>query len=174
MISAAILKSTLMSGRAAISFGARHAFSQNWSVVVFEAPDNAIFRQGADWGFSSDPTVLVRCFIGRWEGEPGASAIIADPKGRCLFIDHEAYKVGCAIDETPALFAGTDRRVPARWQNAFLHTGIPDAANWPIVADNARPETIDHMQKRGFRIEAALKGKGSIEDGIEFLRSYDI
>jgi len=147
---------------------------QNWTVFTFEAPEEAIFRQGADWGFSTDPTVLVRCFIGRWEGEPGASAVVADSKGRCLFIDYEAYKVGCAIDETPALFAGTDRRVPARWQNAFLHTGIPDAAKWPITADNARPETIDYMQKRGFSIEAATKGKGSIEDGIEFLRTYDI
>lgn len=146
----------------------------NWQVLDFEAPENATFRLGADWGFSSDPTVLVRCFVGRWSGEPGASEIILDPKGRCLFVDYEAYKVACAIDETPALFAGTDRRNPSRWQNRFCHPGIPGATQWPITADSARPETIDYMQRRGFRIEAALKGAGSVEDGVEFLRTHDI
>lgn len=146
----------------------------NWQVMAFEAPEDALFRFGADWGFSNDPTVLVRCFIGRWSGEPGASEIVPDRKGRCLFVEAEAFKVGCAIDETPSLFAGSDRRVPPRWQNPFAHQGIEGATKWEITADGARPETIDYMQKRGFRIEAALKGAGSVEDGIEFLRSYDI
>jgi phage terminase large subunit len=30
------------------------------------------------------------------------------------------------------------------------------------------------MRRQGFRITAALKGQGSLEDGIEFLRSFDI
>lgn len=43
---------------------------------------------GADWGFSNDPTVLIRCYI----------------EGDCLFIDNEAFGYGVEIDETPALF----------------------------------------------------------------------
>jgi phage terminase large subunit len=30
------------------------------------------------------------------------------------------------------------------------------------------------MKRQGFRITAALKGQGSLEDGVEFLRSFDI
>jgi phage terminase large subunit len=30
------------------------------------------------------------------------------------------------------------------------------------------------MKRQGFKIQAALKGQGSLEDGIEFLRSFDI
>ena len=61
------------------------------------------------------------------------------------------------MDETPALFDIIDT-----------------ARKWPIKADNARPETISFMKRRGFNISAAKKWQGSIEDGIEFLKSFDI
>lgn len=128
---------------------------RNWRVEAFDTPvDDAEkkttaprFYFGADWGFSIDPTVLVRAWT----------------KDRTLFVDHEAYAVGCEIDRTPALF---DSLVP----------GEPGMARkWPIRADSARPETISYMQRHGYpRITAATKGPGSIEDGIEFLKSFDI
>ena len=97
---------------------------------------------GCDWGYSVDPTVLVRMFI----------------VGRTLYIDQEAYKVGCEIDATPALFRT-----------------VPESDRWPITADNARPETIAYMRRHGFpRMRESLKGKGSVEDGVEFLKSFDI
>lgn len=43
---------------------------------------------GADWGFSKDPTTLVKCWV-------------YDDK---LYIEHEAYGVGVEITETPKLF----------------------------------------------------------------------
>ena len=145
----------------------------DWTSLPFESPDDAPFRFGADWGFSQDPTVLVRCFIGRWVAEPGG-AVVADPEGKILFVDHEAYAIGCPIDETPALFAGSDTRRPARWNNPRALPGIERAAITKIIADSARPETIDHMKRRGFLIEPAIKGAGSVEDGINFLKSYHI
>jgi len=115
---------------------------KNWKVEEFENPPDAAYRLGADWGFSVDPTVLVRCYI----------------VGRTLFIDHEAYEVGCEIENIPLLFQT-----------------IPDAEKWPIVADNNRPDTIDYVRRHGFsKIYGAAKGKGSIEDGIEWLKNYDI
>lgn len=141
---------------------------KNWKVEEFETPDDARFYFGADWGFSVDPSVLVRMFIGRM----GNAAPIADPKGRTLFIDFEAYAVGCEIDHTPALFAGTDDR--KRWENPSNHKGVPGALLWPITADSARPETISYMNKRGFRITPAIKGAGSLEEGVTFLQNYDI
>lgn len=151
---------------------------RNWEVVDFDTPADAVLRFGADWGFAVDPTVLVRVFIGRWvDGKA-----VADPRGRALFIDAEAYKIGCEIDETPALFAGdcppnltvkNDGKTPL-WTNEHKHPGIPGALKWGITADSARPETVSFMQRKSFKITAAVKGPGSIEDGVEFLKSYDI
>ncbi len=78
--------------------------------------------------------------------------------GNTLYIDYEAVMVGCEIVNTPDLF---DR--------------VPESRKWFITADCARPETISYMRKHGFpKINASTKGQGSIEDGIEFLKSYDI
>jgi phage terminase large subunit len=52
---------------------------------------------------------------------------------------------------------------------------VPDAEKWFITADSARPETISYMQKHGFpKINAAIKGAKSLEEGVEFLKSFDI
>jgi phage terminase large subunit len=126
----------------------------NWRVEEFETPDNARFYFGADWGFSVDPTVLVRCFI----------------EGRTLFVDYEAWKVGCDIDYTPALFAGSNDR----WNNPFGFEGIPGAYRWNITADSSNPQAISYLQRHGFTVTPSIKGAGSVEEGIEFLKSYDI
>lgn len=109
-------------------------------VRPFETPPVERFYFGADWGFSQDPTVLVRCFV----------------LDKTLYIDQEAYAIGCDIDKTPALF---DR--------------VPESRKWPIYADSARPETISYMKRAGFNISAAEKWSGSVEDGIAFLRSFE-
>ena len=114
---------------------------RNWKVEGFTPAKDAIHRFGADWGFAIDPTVLVRCHV----------------EGRTLYVDHEAWEVGCEIDKTPALF-----------------DTIEGARKWIIRADSARPETVSYMRRQGFRISAALKGQGSVEDGVEFLRAFDI
>jgi phage terminase large subunit len=141
---------------------------KNWTAEAFETPDDARFYFGADWGFSVDPSVLVRMFIGRMS----ASGPIADPAGRTLFIDYEAYAVGCEIDHTPALFAGDD--TSGRWENPKHLRGIPGALKWPITADSARPETISYMRRKGFQVSPAVKGPGSVEEGVTFLQNYDI
>jgi phage terminase large subunit len=115
---------------------------RNWTIEEFETPDNATHRLGADWGFATDPTVLVRCHV----------------IGRTIYVDHEAYRVGCEIMDTPDLFLT-----------------VPESEKWPIVADNARPETISHMQRHGFpKIMPAVKGPKSVEEGVEWLKSHDI
>lgn len=127
---------------------------RNWTIEEFDSPSNATLRFGADWGFSVDPTVLIRVFIGRWED----GVAIADDHGRHLFIDFEAYEVGCEIMKTPALF-----------------DTVPDSRAWPITADSARPETISHMRMNGFpKIVGAIKGARSVEEGVEFIKSYDV
>ncbi len=95
---------------------------------------------GADWGYAKDPTALVRCWIHESR----------------LYIEHEAWAVGCEIDETPALF-----------------DTVPEARQNLIRADSARPETISYMRRKGFRIVGVKKGKGSVEDGVAHLRGYE-
>jgi phage terminase large subunit len=115
---------------------------RNWTIEEFDAPKGTTFRLGADWGFSVDPSVLVRCYI----------------DGRRLYIDYEAYMVGCEIDQLPDLFAR-----------------VPESEKWFITADSARPETISYMQRHGYpKINAAIKGPKSLEEGVEFLKSFDI
>ena len=44
-----------------------------------------------------------------------------------------------------------------------------------ITADSARPETVSYMRRNGYpKIAPAVKGPGSVEDGVEWLRGFDI
>ncbi|MFT9442310.1 MAG: phage terminase large subunit [Acetobacter papayae] len=73
-----------------------------------------------------------------------------------LYIDYEAGGVGIELDAIPAV----------------LDT-VPGARQWPWRADGARPETISFLARRhGFRITAARKWPGSVEDGIARLRAF--
>jgi phage terminase large subunit len=122
------------------AFTEAQVFHGKWRIGQFEMPENAQFYLGADWGFSQDPTALLRCYI----------------VANTLYIDHEAYGVGVDIVDTPAMF-----------------DTVPESRRWPMGADSARPETISHMANAGFRIHGVKKGKGSVEDGVAFIRSFD-
>jgi len=115
---------------------------KNWRVEEFESPSDTLFKQGADWGFAIDPTVLIRCYT----------------SGKKLYIDYEAHQHHCDIVDIPSLFST-----------------VPDSELYPIVGDSSRPETISHLRQNGYpRIFPSSKGKGSVEDGIEWLKSFDI
>ena len=56
-----------------------------------------------------------------------------------------------------------------------MFRGVPDAESWFITADSSRPETISYLRNHGFpRIRPALKGARSVEEGVEFLKSFDL
>ncbi len=115
---------------------------KNWVIEEFERPAGTMFRFGADWGFSVDPSVLVRASI----------------EGSRLYIDYEAYLVGCEIIQLPDLF-----------------DTVPESRKWIITADSARPETISHLRNHGYpKVMPAVKGTGSLAEGIEFLQAFDI
>jgi phage terminase large subunit len=79
-------------------------------------------------------------------------------EGRNLYVDQEAWGLHVEIVNLPALFMA-----------------IPDAEKFWMTADSSRPETISHLRNNGFpRIAPALKGTRSVEEGIEFLKNYDI
>lgn len=120
---------------------------KNWKIEDFDTPPDTLFYLGGDWGFSVDPTVLVRCFV----------------VGRTLYIDREVFQIGCEIDHIPALFDTLDPMQPGM------------ARKWVIVADSARPETISYLKHHGYpKIEPAIKGKDSVKEGVIFLQGMDI
>lgn len=63
-------------------------FKDKFVIDEFETPRDANFNYGADWGFSNDPTVLVRNFI----------------QDDNLYIDYAVHGVGVELDEIPQLF----------------------------------------------------------------------
>lgn len=77
---------------------------------------------------------------------------------RVLYIRHEAGRVKLELDKTADFV--TDR--------------IPDFERYAARADSARPESISYLKRHGLpSITAVEKWKGSVEDGIEFMRSFD-
>lgn len=75
-----------------------------------------------------------------------------------LYIRKEAGRVALELDHTSKYF--TDR--------------IPGIENYVIRADSARPESISYLKRKGLpKIKGVKKWQGSVEDGIEHIKSYD-
>lgn len=121
-------------------------FRNRWVVEAFNPPhypQEPDFLFGADFGFANDPSTLVRMWI------------TGDPPDEELWIDHEAWKIGCEIDDMPKLY-----------------DFVPGSRRWPIKADEARPETISYIRRQGFNITPAEKWPGCVEDRIAHIKGY--
>jgi phage terminase large subunit len=78
--------------------------------------------------------------------------------GRSLFIEYDAGRVGLELDDTAD----------------YIGANIPDFSKHATRADSARPESISYLRRKGLpRIEAVHKWPGSVEDGIEFIKTFD-
>lgn len=144
----------------------RHSESRvfkNWRIEEFETPDKATFYYGADWGFSVDPSVLVRCWV----------------KDRTLYIDHEAYRIGVEIDHLPALFDtipgarewtitadsarpetisylnrnGYPRIVPAVKGKDSVKEGVIFLQNYDIVVHPRCTHAIDELTMYSYKVD---------------------
>lgn len=79
-------------------------------------------------------------------------------KNDILYIYEEAYKVGLELDDTAM----------------YLKSKISEIDKYPIEADCARPESISYLKRNGLPfIRGVKKWKGSVIDGIEFIKSFD-
>jgi phage terminase large subunit len=55
-----------------------------------------------------------------------------------------------------------------------VKTKIPGFEKYTTRADNSRPDSISYLKRHGLpRIVACEKGKGSVEDGIDHIKSYE-
>ena len=79
--------------------------------------------------------------------------------GNSIYISRESYAYQLPIDKTAR-----------RWL-----TDIPGIERHVCFADNARPESINLVRRMGLpRLQPCNKWSGSVEDGVEWLRSQDI
>ena len=103
-----------------------------------------------------------------WDGpyQGGDFGFSQDPTAavRCwigdgkLWIEYEAFKKGLELDDYATFICGK----------------IPDFDRYQTRWDNARPEGISHIKRHGLpRSEAVEKWKGSVEDGIAFMRNFE-
>lgn len=103
-----------------------------------------------------------------WDGpyQGGDFGFSQDPTAavRCwigdgrLWIEYEAGKKALELDDYAT----------------FIGERIPDFSSYMTRWDSARPEGISHIRRHGLpRSEAVEKWKGSVEDGIAFLRNFE-
>ena len=75
-----------------------------------------------------------------------------------LYIGYDASKVGVELDHI----------------TAFVDGRIPEFKRYITRADSARPDSISYLKRHGYpRVRACEKGKGSIMDGVEFIKSFN-
>jgi len=95
---------------------------------------------GMDFGYTNDPTTLVKC--GFKDGE--------------LFFEQLIYEKGL-----------TNNDISARLKALNIGRG-------EIVADSAEPKSIAELQRLGWNIRGAVKGKDSIVNGIDLIKRHKV
>lgn len=131
-----------------------------WEGDYYEQSDAQVFAGRYEVGtFEPEPK--------RWDGpyfgvdfgfsqDPtaGVKAWIYDG---VLYIEHDFSRVGLDIDDTAP----------------ELIESLPGIETHASRADNARPESISYLNRHGMpRVQPCAKGKGSVEDGVEFIKSF--
>ena len=118
-------------------------FKGRWRVDEFEPQPG---WDGPYYGLDFGFSADPTCFVRCW---------IA---GNTLYIDQDAGRVELDLDDT----AG------------FITRHDPEAKRHVIRADSARPESVSYLRRHGLpRTEGVKKWPGSVEDGIEHLKTYD-
>jgi phage terminase large subunit len=119
-----------------------------WTVKDFEEHPNVNLRYGLDLGFSPEhPTFGVRLYI----------------HDEQIWITHEAVETGLDTDKI----------------GMFLYNKLPNIKNHTVWVDSSRPETISGLKRQylpeintHISAKGVEKGQGSVEDGIEFMKSH--
>lgn len=135
-------------------------YAHIWDGEYYEASDRQIFN--GKWGV--DDFKPAQGWDGPYYGmdfgfaqDPTAAVECWIHQNR-LYIYREAGKVSLELDHTADYF--TKR--------------IDGIQSHIIRADSARPESISYLSRHGLpRIDGVKKWQGSVEDGIQFLRSFE-
>jgi phage terminase large subunit len=79
--------------------------------------------------------------------------------GNQIYVEYESYAYRLGLD-----------KIAHRWRD-----DIPGIEDYVVRADSSRPDTINYLARHGIPlIVGAKKEKGSVESGVEWLRSHEI
>jgi len=107
--------------------------------------------------FESDPNEMIYQGADFGFSEDPMTVNSAFIRDRCLYLEYEVNGVHIEINGHKAKYEE-----------------IPYIRKYQIRGDNARPELISHLRKEDkFNIVPCKKGKNSIVEGIEFIRSFE-
>lgn len=113
-----------------------------WNVQEF--PENGKHWYGLDFGFSNDPTAIVRAWI-----DNGHDRLK-------IYFDELLYQKGYTNSEIA---------------NVLKSEGYADQ---PVICDSAEPKSIFELRQYGINAIAADKKPGSVNAGIDFLKRSDV
>lgn len=106
------------------------------------------FFYGVDWGFSQDPTTMIRCYI----------------SDGYLWIDYEIGAVQCELQDTARLF----EKIPQS-RNWKIYA---DSARPESIAYMNREGFNIHGVKKARAERESTSSSGYVEDGIEYLKNF--
>lgn len=133
-------------------------YAHVWEGAFYEVSDAVIFR--GKFIVSDEEPLIGEVYYGLDFGfstSPTAANRVMITDNRDLYVTHELN----------ALELGLDSTVGA------LMSALPGVEEYIMRADNARPESINHLKKNGLpRVIPCEKGKGSIKDGIAHMMSF--
>lgn len=133
-------------------------FNHVWLGEYQTRDDSLVFKhwKTIDFETPSDAEFLYGIDFG-FSADPSAG-VRCYVKGKQLFIDHEVYGHQVETADLPAFFLQ-----------------LPEISRWVSIADSARPEHISHLKRNGIpKMMSAVKGQGSVEFGIDHIRSFDV
>ena len=124
-------------------------FDEYTNVDTF--PDRADckkFGYGLDFGFTNDPTAVVRCALAHGE----------------LYFEEVCYKVGL-------INRSNDNEIEDNISDRLKAANVDSNQ---IVADSAEPKSIRELALDQWNIKGVKKGKDSIEAGIALIKQYKL
>lgn len=131
-------------------------YNHVWEGELLEASDSQIFR--GKWVIEDfEEPKHMHCYYGLDFGFNDPTAAV-----RCYIYDNNLYI-------THELY---DTQILPTEIGFECEEIIPDFKKNLIIADSSRPDAIELMCTQGYRVEGSVKGKGSIEDGIQHIKSF--
>ena len=106
---------------------------------VESMPEEGFIVYGLDFGYSNDPTALVKVM----------------PQGEDLYVDELLYRTGMTNNDISRIMKQLE-------------------VNDEVYADSAEPKSIEEISQAGFNCKPSIKGQGSINAGIDKLKTYNL
>lgn len=125
----------------------------NWKKLPKVPEDAEYLGPGLDFGYTNDPTALIDVY--RWNN--------------AYVLDEVAYETGLKNKAIANKIRVADGLEPASQDGTYEGT-----TNHITVGDSAEPKSIDEIAEFGVNIIPSVKGKDSVNNGVQRLQGLEI